>query len=343
MSIVIIADDLTGALDSVVCFVNRGMTACVAVSPEVFDQALARKCDVVAVCTSSRNVSDEQARKQMSLVLDCLPEKPSVCLKKIDSRLKGNISEELRVIGEHWQSTDLFVCPAIPAQGRVVRQGELVGTGVDAPIKIARIIQGTEDIPDVDTVSDILKELPDDLGSKLFVGAAGLAEALAHRLSSEEVSDQIKSLPKPALLAIGSRDPITRVQVDSIRSECAMFAAPNGELKMIPDVAFDKASVIEMVECAETVPVAVAGERFSAAVAQCLETGKIATLLACGGETAASILNKVGIGVLSVMGEVLPGMPVSKAIVNGQEVHVVTKSGGFGNKDALSHILSRLD
>ena len=62
-------------------------------------------------------------------------------------------------------------------------------------------------------------------------------------------------------------------------------------------------------------------------------------MLACGGETADAILCALGQGVLEVEGEILPGVPVSRMVIGQQRLQLVTKSGGFGAKDALVSIV----
>ena len=60
---------------------------------------------------------------------------------------------------------------------------------------------------------------------------------------------------------------------------------------------------------------------------------------ACGGETTDAILGELGVGVLAVEGEVLPGVPVSRMVVNGRTMRLVTKSGGFGAPGALISVV----
>ena len=346
MPVVIIADDLTGALDSAVCFAKRGLMTRVAVSVEAFAQVFRTGADVVAVSTSSREISAAEARERVALAMGCLSDKPAVFLKKVDSRLKGNIKDELDAVHAVLGLSDIFVCPAIPAQGRVVRAGAVCGTGVDVPINIAGIVgrdQFDSEIPDVNSIADICDALPDDLAGTCFVGAAGLAEALAMRLMPQKTHDEVVSLPSPVLFAIGSRDPITAAQVDYIRARCDILSAPNGKLSLDLRISDGYHQVIEMVAGDEVITPDLAGDDFTTTVANHFSAGMPATLLASGGETAAAILEKVGVDILTVRGEVLPGIPVSQATVNGREIHVITKSGGFGQEDALARILSLLD
>ena len=78
-----------------------------------------------------------------------------------------------------------------------------------------------------------------------------------------------------------------------------------------------------------------AGARFADGIAQLVKAGAFETLFCCGGETADAILGALGNGVLIIEGEVLPGVPVSSMLLGERRLQLVTKSGGFGDEDAL--------
>ncbi|MFH1803923.1 MAG: four-carbon acid sugar kinase family protein [Pseudomonadota bacterium] len=346
VSVVILADDLTGALDSAVCFANRGMTTVVAGTVDAFAEALRSGCDVVAVSTSSREISAEQARQKITEALGCVCFNPLVLMKKVDSRLKGNIKVELDVFSEKRLKRNMFVCPAVPSQGRLVEGGRIVGKGVSEPIDVSDILPGefaSDSITNAQNLSDIVLALPLNLEDYLFVGAAGLAEALAIRLRPEMLPRPSIALPSPALFAIGSRDPITKAQLDKIRPVCDIIEVPNGQNLHVygKDRRRDvKVTIVEMVAGNETVSGTEAGRAFSSGIAREIRRNVPATILACGGETAAAILNEAGMKFLTVKGEVLPGMPFAETVLNNQKIIVVTKSGGFGTEDTFENVLS---
>ena len=86
---------------------------------------------------------------------------------------------------------------------------------------------------------------------------------------------------------------------------------------------------------------AVGPEAVTRALADSLATGisGTTTLVLTGGETAAAVLAARGLGLLEVLGEALPGVPVCRA--NGQDDAplILTKSGGFGGPDTLSRLV----
>ncbi len=59
------------------------------------------------------------------------------------------------------------------------------------------------------------------------------------------------------------------------------------------------------------------------------------TLVLTGGETAAAVLDAAGIRLLRVQGDVLPGLPLCRAIDVPGFPDLITKSGGFGSPDTL--------
>ncbi|MGO7165261.1 four-carbon acid sugar kinase family protein, partial [Rhizobium johnstonii] len=88
----IIADDLTGALDTGTPFVEAGLSVAVAVDVEAAEDAIATGCDVVVINTASRALGEREAAERVRLATEALRGvKPAVVMKKIDSRLKGNV------------------------------------------------------------------------------------------------------------------------------------------------------------------------------------------------------------------------------------------------------------
>lgn len=94
--VALLADDLTGALDSATPFVDRGHAVAVAIGPADIDVAVATGAAVVAVNAASRALPPDAAAR---IVEDCArrlaAERPAIVFKKVDSRLRGNVSSEL--------------------------------------------------------------------------------------------------------------------------------------------------------------------------------------------------------------------------------------------------------
>ncbi len=340
VKLVVVADDLTGALDSSVAFAERGLKVLCALSFSELKEAMDGGADVVAVSTGSREIEREEAVARVTSALGVIKahahgEKIRI-FKKVDSRLKGHVADEVQALGFSAEQT--LVCPAIPRLGRFVKKGFLAGEGVDVPIDVAAVVG----LPascciDASSQSDIelaIRDFPED---GLFVGAAGLAEALALKVAPEPRKDVMPSPEAPALFAIGSRDPVTLVQLDAFETE----AAPNGVVPT-PEPWDEDVKVIQMTPGTAVVSGQEAGACFADGIADWIAVTKPRTFLGCGGESAAAICARLQIGILQVIGEVLPGLPLSKSTGNGDDMFIITKSGGFGSKDTLVKLAAKL-
>jgi uncharacterized protein YgbK (DUF1537 family) len=330
----IVADDLTGALDASAPFAVRGLSTVVALGVDDLELALASGADVIGVSTGSREITPDAARQAVADCMARLPTGLSV-FKKIDSRLKGNIAAELDAIPYR----RALVIPAIPAFGRWMRNGRLDGFGVAEPIGIAARLgrhAGAAVTPDIDEQDQIERALA-EVVHDLPVGARGLAEALARRLSPTFEPSTPEPMAAPVLCVIGSTDPITTRQVQRLRGamDVTYIAAPDGVAPAAP-ASLDGVTVLQATPGIGADPVTVAQRLGEAVIA--LQPPAGATLVLSGGATAQVVMRALGIGILDLRGEALPGLPIARA----GGFTIITKSGGFGQPDALLRLLGHL-
>jgi uncharacterized protein YgbK (DUF1537 family) len=122
--VLIIADDLTGAMDAAGPFASCGLPTWVAAVPEDCDPSRFARATVVSVNTESRHLSPEAAGQRVEQAWRQVGgETFDLVVKKIDSTLRGNPVAESRVLHRLADRDHLVVAPAFPAQGRVVRGG----------------------------------------------------------------------------------------------------------------------------------------------------------------------------------------------------------------------------
>ncbi|MCC5958964.1 MAG: hypothetical protein JJU08_06460 [Rhodobacteraceae bacterium] len=336
MRLLLISDDLTGALDSAVAFVQRGLSVICALDENAIPAAVAQDPDVLAVSINSREITEKQMKIRLSGVLDTIQGMPrwrdAVLFKKIDSRLKGHLRAEMSMLA--FARPELLVCPAVPRLGRVVKDGYLQGAGVSAPLDIAgKLGLDRSHVTDAQNADDLNAALRDcNPATTLFVGAAGLADALACRMHPDVKPATLKPFSGSSVFAIGSRDPVTLDQLAPLN----VTAAPNGAVPAIPSA---RLSVIQMTN-KRAVPVApeIAGAEFARGIAQFIKLHQPANLLACGGETAAAILRQLGARLLRVDAELQAGVPVSQLLDGYPGLRLISKSGGFGGPDTLAEI-----
>lgn len=122
----IVADDLTGAADAAVQFVRAGWKTELQVRPSLSSAA------VVAISTDSRALEAREAALLVTAAVTRHREAGMTHLyKKIDSTLRGQVSAEVHAARESWSPRAIaVVCPAFPAAGRTVVDGELRVDGV---------------------------------------------------------------------------------------------------------------------------------------------------------------------------------------------------------------------
>ena len=336
--LVIIADDLTGALDTAAPFAARGLHTEVALTIDAVAEALALQPDVLSINLASREKQKNEAYQAMRELIARLP--PGVRLfKKVDSRLKGHISAELDAI----DYTRALMAPAIPAFGRVVKDAHVDGFGVASPISIAQVLgHHTErsTIPDVLAQKDLLAALDgcEADGSHLLVGARGLAEALAYRMTECADAGLVAPPVGPGLFVIGSYDRITVEQVELLQQmdEVTYQSAPNGVLEALNAIT----SPLALVQATEGL-VKIAPDEVARNLAESVHpklTGDARTMLLCGGATAEAVLAKMGVTSFRLEGECLPGLGLAYA--KGQ--CIILKSGGFGEPDTLAKLARQI-
>ncbi len=126
----IVADDLTGAGDTAVQFVRAGWQTELRLRPAA--TSAATSAHVIAVTTDSRNQTAQEAAESVSAAVKQLRETGVTHLyKKIDSTLRGQIRAEIHAALDGWSPAAFaVVCPAFPAAGRTVSDGELRVNGV---------------------------------------------------------------------------------------------------------------------------------------------------------------------------------------------------------------------
>ena len=116
MDWLILADDMTGALDTGVQFVGRAITYVVTETV----QNVPSDARALVVNTNSRH--DEPTRAADTVRRMILRHPARSIYKKTDSVLRGNVAAELAALGHETGETVCFV-PFYPAQGRATRQG----------------------------------------------------------------------------------------------------------------------------------------------------------------------------------------------------------------------------
>jgi uncharacterized protein YgbK (DUF1537 family) len=368
MRIAVIADDLTGALDTGVQFTQWGYTAQLTDTPEH------STAEVTIINTDTRNKTSEIAYHVTYNVAEKLDQQ-DIIYKKTDSTLRGNPGPELQAILDATGETNAILTPTHPPTQRRVKDGHLYIA--DKPITetdyVSEYRKKTSYIPeilDIKTMVHTVKtpenippkgiaiidsETENDLlliaarRTRVMAGSAGLANALCQTLRN----------PPPVLTIIGSMRTETRIQAEQLKKRLSVATIPLNTFKALNQIPQDEALrrakdaldlgqdvILTSTSSTETVEKTKQEAKrqnilpeeleikITSALAETTETllgYTLSGIIITGGATALAITKKLGIKNIQILDEVQPGVPVLKL----DHLTAVTKAGGFGQSDTL--------
>jgi D-threonate/D-erythronate kinase len=203
--LVIVADDLTGALDTAACYAAAGYVTALPLAG--FDPV---PCDVLTISTESRDLPPAEAAARVREAVTRIRDRcaPRWWYKKIDSAIRGNPAEELAAMLECLPAGPVIVTPALPQEGRTVREGILAVNGVELAATALGKGRTSSDLRQVFTSPPLppVRTLPLD---SIRVPGAALADTLAASgeailLADTETDADLEALAI-ALAATGGR------------------------------------------------------------------------------------------------------------------------------------------
>ncbi len=352
-----IADDLTGALDTAAEFVSLvGQAPVYGTHP-----ALGSLPPTAVLDTATRELSRAAAIARMSTFAPALIG-ADIAYYKIDSLLRGHGAAELAICFQLGQWRSAVLAPAFPFQGRITRGGQqwrrgedgglsAVGGGLVAallaegvPAHHARLGKPLADginVFDAETDADlvaIVREVRASGERVLWSGSGGLARVMAGQAAP--------MLPAPVrhpLLGVfGSDQRVTANQL----AQCAPWrlqltgASAQDAGCVMARLAEDAAVLVDFA-LPDATPRDMAADMIGAAIAGLLPQLPVPrSLVVAGGETLRSACNVLGVHHLDVTGAIMPGVP--RSIIRGgvwDGVEIISKSGAFGDPMLLRHLL----
>jgi D-threonate/D-erythronate kinase len=319
-----IADDLTGALETAAKFAAYGLTAVARTGSAV------AACEVDVVDTETRHAPPEEAARRVRQIVTGA--RAELIYKKTDSTLRGNIGAELGAIAEVYPQQRIAYVPAYPDMGRIVRYGSLYVHGKPvhetefardrgSPVRDSRIaaVLGSvqADVFDGECDSDIgaaaQRILAND-APRTCAGPAALAEALAREIGTP--ANVVLPQVRKALVVNGS------LHSASIR-QMAMGRFDTDWKALSEDVeGCGRERALQVGEC----------------VRKRLQQERFDAIVVFGGDTAFGIHTVLGGQPFDGIGEVAPGVAVSRSA----GLLWITKAGGFGAPDLLTTIRKQL-
>ena len=171
LRVLIVADDLTGAMDSAGPFAEVGVETWVVAAPMQCDPATIARARVVSVNTDSRQLPAAQAATRVREIVGRLgPGDFDVVVKKVDSTLRGNVVAETLALLEASGRQRAVIAPAFPAQGRTVKDGVVHVNGV--PLAQTAFARDALSPPPLAPLQQVFAEARPGLGVAVS-GAAG--------------------------------------------------------------------------------------------------------------------------------------------------------------------------
>ncbi len=325
----------------------------------VADGAGFEDASVVAISTESRNVEPSAAGNLISAAAARLPAiSPRLVFKKIDSTLRGHAGVEIAAALDAFDCDAAIVCPAFPAMGRIVSVGHLrvIDDASFSTIDITSYLrkQGIEQCTEarcedaaaaiasgarVVVLDAVCDEDLDRIAAAglatglhiLWAGSAGLAAALARTLSPNARSHPHPVSTGPLLFCLGSNHPVTVAQEVALvgRMRAPMFRAEKTTKETIDSELRQGRHVVLRI------PRSISQEQLK----ELLPRERVSAVVLSGGDTASLFCRAAGVQYIDLMDEVLPGIPYGT--IRGRAfdgISIVTKSGGFGDPDALIQV-----
>jgi uncharacterized protein YgbK (DUF1537 family) len=340
----LIADDLTGALDTAAEFA----ALC---GPVPVRREAAATRGSLALATATREAPPAVAIARAAEAAPVL-RGADIAFRKLDSLLRGHpIAELAATLGQGWRS--VVLAPAFPAQGRVTRAGRhyaregagwrevadlaalcaaegiSVQTGdAGRPLPPGVSLFDAETEADLARVAACGRAAP---GPVLWCGSGGLGRALAGGTARADTA-----LRGPVLGLFGSDQAATRRQLAACGALWREIAedAPAGTLLPLRATTLVSLALPDL-------PRDEAARRIAGAFARLLAPlPPPGTLIVAGGETLGAVLDALG-AEAEATGLVMPGVP--RASLRGGRwdgVLLLSKSGAFGHDTLWRDLLA---
>jgi uncharacterized protein YgbK (DUF1537 family) len=139
--ILVLADDLTGALEAGAKFAGQGIRTLVSTELNLRPKGCDESIGVLVIDAETRHLPAAEAGQRVRELAHAAGEQGFRYLyKKTDSTLRGNIASELGALAEAFPGSALLYVPAYPRMGRTVKRGMLYvhgGAGEVVPKALA--------------------------------------------------------------------------------------------------------------------------------------------------------------------------------------------------------------
>lgn len=303
----------------------------------------------------------------------------SFIFKKIDSTMRGNVVVESAAAASYFSASSLCFAPAFPEQGRTVRGGEVLVDNIPlsqtqfvrdalspAPSQLLTEIFGssifehvvlipagegvtpksrssTAFIFDSEDNSDLKRAAEffvKDPKLNILVGSSGVGSQLARLLGENELLKRSRKKVDRFLFVVGSRSERAGLQIDEFSKEFkgAVVYAPDG-VAPSGHLAIDRALVLAAARGEVEKDSNAVANALAQSALKIVEAAGVDAVFATGGDTALAILRQAGASVITLHGNLMPGIPMSSFEYCGRELTLITKAGGFGDANVFERVI----
>lgn len=351
----LLADDLTGALDTAAEFVGL----CGPFDVSWGDAPAPPGVQSLAIDSGTRERSKADSVEIVGRLAQQL-QGGTIAYKKVDSLLRGAWAAELGAClrSGHWASC--VVAPAFDYQGRRTVGGQQfartvqgdwhrVGDNLLAQLRLegiearqgradtlpqggVQVFDAESDI-ELDRIVEMARRMP---GPVLWCGSGGLAGALArsHR------ADAPSQLKRPVLGLFGSDQAATASQLAACGEATVALIEGEGGARVQRKLADDGVALVKFA-LADGLSRAEAAQRIARELAALVAVlDPPGTLIVAGGETLKAVCVSLGAQALRVTGRIVPGLP--RSVLQGGRwagVEIISKSGAFGARELWRDLL----
>lgn len=352
LPLTIIADDLTGACDTGALFAAREPVP-VTVWPDAPIRA-----PIGVVDTESRAIAPAEAARRVAGVARAVPR--TRFFKKIDSTMRGPIGAEVDALLRATACAGALVCPALPAERRVVVERVLTVGAV--PVAETAIAQDPT-FPGAGGSSNVVDILRPQLdrplawiplnrvregGSPLtarFVRLAGMVVVADAETDADldALVEAVLELDTPPLLvgsaglglALARRLGVAAARVELPGAERWLIVAGSRHpaTRRQVDAAREAGlTVLAAPDAPQPDRAATAADLAAQARAR-LDAERFDVVLVTGGETLVALYHALGAQRLDLEGAPRPGLALGRLRAPGRELTLITKAGAFGEPD----------
>ncbi|MDR3497310.1 MAG: four-carbon acid sugar kinase family protein [Ancalomicrobiaceae bacterium] len=359
----LIADDLTGALDTAVEFV-----AALGPVRVCWGRVPAEAGDALAFDIATREGSEAEAFETIGRVAAATGLSASDCAYvKLDSLLRGHAGAEIAACWAGGGFEAAVIAPAFPYQGRITVDGrqrlvtpgtpDAIGEDLAATLRayglpVRKRRAGTSvwagialwnaaSDADLDAIVDAAL-LAEGRGRRiLWCGSGGLAGAIARRRFGVAAPEAF--MPEGPILGLfGTDHPVTQdqlVQAGDATIRLADSSAASAD--HVSGQLDQRGAALVTVDLPPLSRRAAARRIASDLGALANRLDPPATLVCSGGETLRRLCDSLGATSLDVIGRIVPGVAVARFRGGRWDgVPVISKSGAFGDPDFLKRLVA---